>query len=85
MRLNEHRVERLLPRSFCELGEERDVAATNSLKCCPECSEYRSRSDDDSAYDTKIVDDPEPGNVERGRRHVGWNILRLRMDDRRHV
>jgi hypothetical protein len=84
MRLDQHCVESLLARSFSELREERDIAATQRLQTGADCPENGSRPHDDTAYDAEIVHDSESRHFEAGRGHVGWNVCYLRMDYGRH-
>src|SRR5687768_18583489 len=59
MRLDQHGVEGLLARSFSELREERDIAATQRLQAGADGPEDGTRSDDNTAYDAEIVHDSE--------------------------
>jgi hypothetical protein len=48
---------------FAEIREDGDISPDDGLQCCAQISDDAAGTDDDSANDSKISDDPVAGQL----------------------
>lgn len=63
--MRKHRLECIVTRIFTQLGKQTDVSTNQRLQRCTDRSDDRSRSHNDSTYDSEITHNRVPGQVKR--------------------